>query len=70
MCSDKPTEINTIFYIVLESDLSSLGKHKEAHLISSALLLNLCSFPLGWAELTTLETKSHAEDLKELVLEL
>lgn len=35
---DKPTEINTIFYIVLESDLSSLGKHKEAHLISPALL--------------------------------
>lgn len=35
---DKPTEINTIFYIVLESDLSSLGKHKRAHLISPALL--------------------------------
>lgn len=35
---DKPTEINTIFYIVLESDLSSLGKHKGAHLISPVLL--------------------------------
>lgn len=35
---DNPTEINTIFYIALESDLSSLGKHKGAHLISPALL--------------------------------
>lgn len=47
---DKPTEINTIFYIVLESDLSSLGKHKGAHLISPALLSKsvLISPWLGW----------------------
>lgn len=47
---DKPTEINTIFYIVLESDLSSLGKHKGAHLISPALLSEsvLISPWLGW----------------------
>lgn len=50
MCYDKPTEINTIFYIVLESDLSSLGKHKGAHLISSALLSKymFISPRLGW----------------------
>lgn len=47
---DKPTEINTIFYIVLESDLSSLGKHKRAHLISPVLLSEsvLISPWLGW----------------------
>lgn len=44
------TEINTIFYIVLESDLSSLGKHKGAHLISPAFLSkSVFIFPrLGW----------------------
>lgn len=47
---DKPAKINTIFYIVLESDLSSLGKHKGAHLISPALLSEsvLISLWLGW----------------------
>lgn len=69
MCYDKLTEINTMFYIAVESDLSSLGKHKGAHLTAPALLSKSMLIFLWLGESVTLGKKPSAEDRKELVLE-